>query len=61
MQIKNTKEYLIHYQMAINEKSISKDVEKLEPLCIYDGNEKVSSTYGKQYGVPKKKLKTEIQ
>ena len=51
MQIKNTKEYLIHYQMAIIEKSISKDVEKLEPLCIYDGNEKVSSTYGKQYGV----------
>lgn len=47
MQIKNVKEYLIHYQMAIIEKSISKDVEKFEPLCIYDGNEKVGSSYEK--------------
>lgn len=51
MQIKNAKEYLIHYQMAIIAKSISKDIEKLEPLCICDGNEKVGSSYEKQYGV----------
>ena len=56
MQIKNTKEYLIPYQIAIIEKSISKDVGKLEPLCIYDGNEKVDSSYGKQYGVSKEKI-----